>query len=46
MIIMNHKIRKVFRETWPKLLIFTIMIMVVVFQKSPEKLKALGQSDD
>jgi hypothetical protein len=34
------------KEVWPKLLIFTIMIAIVVFQKAPEKLKAMGFSDD
>ena len=40
------RLKKALIDVWPKLLIFTIMLLIVIFQKSPEKLKTLGQDDE
>lgn len=40
----RKSIAQIFKEIWPKLAIFTVMLVITVFQKHPMTLKALGQS--
>ncbi|CAK80487.1 unnamed protein product (macronuclear) [Paramecium tetraurelia] len=43
---MAKSIAQVFKDIWPKLAIFTVMLVITIFQKHPMTLKALGQSDE
>ncbi|CAD8081432.1 unnamed protein product [Paramecium sonneborni] len=43
---MPKSIGQIFKEIWPKLAIFTVMLAITIFQKHPMTFKALGQSDE
>ncbi|CAD8075049.1 unnamed protein product [Paramecium primaurelia] len=43
---MAKSITQIFKEIWPKLAIFTVMLVITIFQKHPMTFKALGQSEE
>lgn len=43
---MKQKTLKVIKEVWPKFLIFTVMLLIVVFQKDPIKMMSISSNEE